>query len=87
MEWTELHTMTEDNMSGQYDNNLRGVLFKNERKTAQNHPDYTGNCEIEGKEYWISAWIKQGRNSGKNFMSLAFRIAKNRSAACRLSMY
>lgn len=57
-------------MSQDYDNNLRGVLFKNDRKEKDSHPDYKGSCEVDGTEYWLSAWIKEGRN-GK-FMSLAF---------------
>jgi len=54
----------------QYDNNLRGVLFKNDRKEKETHPDYKGSCEINGEEMWMSAWIKDGK-TGK-FMSLSF---------------
>jgi len=57
-------------MSQEYDNNLRGVLFKNDRKEKDSHPDYKGQCEVEGEEFWLSAWIKEG-NKGK-FMSLSF---------------
>jgi hypothetical protein len=46
-----------------------GYLFKNDRKETGNHPDYRGNIKVDGKEYWISAWIKEGKN-GK-FMGLA----------------
>lgn len=59
-------------MSQQYDNNMRGVLFKNDRKESDRHPDYKGSCEINGVEHWISAWIKDGRQ-GK-FMSLSFKV-------------
>lgn len=55
----------------EYDNNMRGVLFKNDRKKQPNHPDYTGQCEIEGDEFWLSAWIKEGKK-GK-FMSISFK--------------
>ncbi len=51
-----------------YDNNLTGVLFKNDRKEKETHPDYKGSCEVGGTEYWIAGWIKDG-NKGK-FMSL-----------------
>lgn len=40
--------------------NLTGALFKNDRKQSDTHPDYTGNCTIEGKEFWINAWLKEG---------------------------
>lgn len=56
----------------EYDNNLRGVLFKNDKKESEKHPDYKGSCEIEGTEYWLSAWIKEGQK-GK-FMSLSFSV-------------
>lgn len=53
-----------------YDNNMRGVLFKNDRKESDSHPDYKGSADVDGVEYWLSAWIKTGAK-GK-FMSLAF---------------
>ncbi|QRE00553.1 hypothetical protein [Burkholderia phage BCSR129] len=58
-------------MSGQqYDNELRGVLFKTREKRNERSPDYNGNCQIDGVEYWVSGWVKEGR-SGK-FLSLSF---------------
>jgi hypothetical protein len=46
-----------------------GVLFKNDKKESANQPDYKGNITVAGVEYWLSAWIKEGK-SGK-FMGLA----------------
>lgn len=46
-----------------------GVLFKNDKKESGNHPDYKGNITVGGQDYWLSAWIKEGK-SGK-FMGLA----------------
>jgi hypothetical protein len=46
-----------------------GVLFKNDKKETPNHPDYKGNITVNGQDYWLSAWIKEGK-SGK-FMGLA----------------
>jgi hypothetical protein len=50
---------------------LSGILFKNDRKTTDKHPDYKGRATIDRQELYISAWIKEGRN-GK-FMSLSFK--------------
>jgi hypothetical protein len=57
----------------QYDNNLRGALFKNTDKEEDTHPDYKGHCEIGGVKHWISAWIKTSK-AGSKYMSLAFKV-------------
>lgn len=49
-----------------------GSFFANDRKTTENHPDYTGSCMVAGIEYWVSAWDKVGA-SGKEFTSLSFK--------------
>ena len=46
-----------------------GVLFKNDKKDNERAPEYKGNIMVDGNEYWISAWIKEGK-TGK-FMGLA----------------
>jgi hypothetical protein len=46
-----------------------GVLFKNDKKETDKHPHYKGNITINGQDYWLSAWIKEGK--GGKFMGLA----------------
>ena len=36
-----------------------GVFFKNARKEAENHPDFKGAMNCEGKDFEISLWIKK----------------------------
>ena len=46
-----------------------GVLFKNDKIENERSPNYKGNITVGGQDYWLSAWIKEGK-SGK-FMGLA----------------
>lgn len=39
-----------------YDDTNRGALFLNDRKEQDSHPDRKGSINIDGKEYWLSAW-------------------------------
>jgi hypothetical protein len=51
----------------QYDNTNSGVLFKNESENEK-APAYKGKINVDGKEYELAAWIREGKK-GK-FMSL-----------------
>ncbi len=55
-----------------------GALFKNDKDGTESRPDYKGDIRIGGKEYWLSSWIKEGKN-GK-FMSIQ-ATAKDQKAA------
>lgn len=48
-----------------------GALFKNNRKESETHADYNGSVRIDGHDWWINAWLKEGAN-GK-FFSLSFK--------------
>jgi hypothetical protein len=55
-----------------------GVLFRNDKKEKDNHPDYKGNIRVAGQEFWLSAWIKEGKNG--NFMGLAVSPKEEQAA-------
>ena len=55
----------------EYDNELRGSLFKNDKEGNEARPDYTGTCQIGGVEYRMAAWLKESA-SGKKYMSFKF---------------
>lgn len=49
-----------------------GSLFVNDKKEADNHPDFRGSAIVEGVEVWISGWKKRTKD-GKQWLSLAFK--------------
>ena len=54
-----------------------GALFKNNDRQKDTHPEYRGDILIDGQDYWLSAWVKEGKN-GK-FFSLAAKKKEERS--------
>ncbi len=52
-----------------YDNTNRGVLFDNDRKEQDTHPDMTGTINIDGVDHWFSGWWKEGQRG--EFLSLS----------------
>lgn len=55
-----------------YDNTNSGALFKNERKESETHADYNGSVNVNGKEFWLNAWLKESK-AGKKYMSLSLK--------------
>jgi hypothetical protein len=55
----------------QYDNS--GILFRVDgEKNSPNDRDYRGELTINGVEFWLSGWVKQGQK-GK-FLSLSVKL-------------
>lgn len=68
-----------------YDNTNRGVMFKNEEKNTDRHPDYKGSLDVGGSQYWISGWIKtagpNSQNPGSKFLSISIEPKEARKPA------
>jgi hypothetical protein len=57
----------------EYDNTNRGVLFnERDRKVKDGDRDYAGSINVNGVQYWLSAWIKTSQK-GVKFMSLSIK--------------
>jgi hypothetical protein len=50
-----------------YDNTNTFAMFKNDKGDNPKRPDYTGTINVDGIEFSLSAWIREGKK-GK-FMS------------------
>ena len=52
-----------------------GSLLKNEKKDKDTQPDYTGQVDVAGTLYNISAWLNKSK-SGKKYFGLQVSIPK-----------
>ena len=57
----------------EYDNTNSGAIFRNKRKETDRHPDMTGTLNVEGREYWVSAWSKTSERVDGKFLSLSIK--------------
>lgn len=48
-----------------------GAIFKNTNKKADNHPDYKGKVNVNGKEMEIALWVKDTK-TGEKYFSASF---------------
>lgn len=71
-----------------YDNTNSGMLAKNERqREGKKDPEYTGFVNVDGREYWLKAWVKEGKEGskmeGKKFFSLSLDPKEDAAPAPR----
>jgi hypothetical protein len=59
----------------------RGTIAKNTRKTDEKHADISGSINVEGKDYWISGWLRTSGADGGKFYSLSVKPKEARAAA------
>jgi uncharacterized protein (DUF736 family) len=61
-----------------YDNTNSGVLFANDKREKDTHPNMTGKINVDGVDYWLSAWTKTSKN-GNKFLSLSVKPMEARA--------
>ena len=67
-------------MAEEYDDSNRFVLFKQDKGDNPNRPDYTGNVNVEGKEYRLAAWIRESKNGLKYLSGTVDKTIEQRLA-------
>jgi len=50
-----------------------GSLFKNNRKEQDTHADYSGSLNVEGKMFWLNAWLNKAEN-GAPYLSIRVKL-------------
>jgi hypothetical protein len=63
----------------QYDNTNQGILSRNDRKEADTHPDFKGQINVEGREYWLAGYVKERKDGTGKFFSLRVKPKESNS--------
>lgn len=63
-----------------YDNTNSGTLSKNDRREKDTHPQYKGQINVDGVDYWLSAWVRTRKSDGGKFFSLSVKPKGARQA-------
>lgn len=61
-----------------YDNTNSGMMARNENRKTDKHPEFSGSLNVEGTDYWVSAWVNEGKPGGKMEGKKYFSIKINR---------
>lgn len=59
----------------EYSNENRGAIWRNDRKRDERDPDFTGNLNVEGTEYFFDAW-KRKPDANEKAPALSFRVKR-----------
>lgn len=54
-----------------YDDSNKGAIWGNDKKETDKHPDFRGQANVDGTEYWVAAW-KRGPNDNPKSPALRF---------------
>jgi hypothetical protein len=53
---------------------MQGSLFKNNKKTTELQPDYTGKIKVNGVELQLSAWVAKTK-AGETYLNIKAKEA------------
>ena len=63
----------------EYDNTNKGILSRNDRRESDSHPEFKGQININGTEYWLSGWVKERKDGTGKFFSLSAKLKDGQS--------
>lgn len=56
-----------------FDTTNSGILSRNDRREKDTHPEYTGQINVDGVDYWLNGWVKERKDGSGKFFSLSVR--------------
>ena len=66
-------------MAKEFDNTNRGSLWKNDGKVQDSQPDFRGDLNVNGQEYWVSGWKrKEGANPKSPALSFSIQLKEKK---------
>lgn len=63
----------------QYDNTNRGQVWGNDKKEKDTQPDFTGSLNVNGVDFWVSAW-KRKPDANPKAPALSFSVKRKDEA-------
>ena len=64
-----------------FDNTNRGSIWKNDKmRPGKQDPEFTGSLNVNGAEYWVSAW-KRKPDASEKAPALSFSIKRKEADA------
>jgi hypothetical protein len=70
-------------MNQQFDPTNRGIFGRNERKTQDTHPDFTGSLNVNGQEFWLDGYKQTRKDGSGSFISLRVKPKEAPAAPAR----
>ena len=67
----------------QYDQTNRGILSRNDRKSQDTHPDYTGSLNVNGVEMWVDGYTQKTKDGSRSFLSIKVKPKEPKAAPAR----
>ena len=58
-----------------YDETNKGQIWANDKGDNDSRPDFKGSLNVEGVEYWVSAW-KRAADANPKAPALRFSVQK-----------
>ena len=63
-----------------FDKTNTGILSRNDRREKETHPEFRGEINVDGTDYWLSAWVKEKKDGSGRFFSLSVRPKEEKTS-------